>query len=90
MAEGLPPVCLLADGIVFCRNRFWNSRSPSQKGPCHGIIPLSLCKPLRGLRQARTRLSGGYCLNCYNQITDYLAGVETLTNDSYSILALDP
>ena len=31
-----------------------------------------------------------YCLDCYNRLTDYLAGVETPTNDSYQILALDP
>lgn len=30
-----------------------------------------------------------YCLDCYNHITDYLAEVETPTNDDYSILALD-
>lgn len=33
--------------------------------------------------------STSYCLGCYNQLTDYLAGVETPTNDSYQILALD-
>ena len=30
-----------------------------------------------------------YCLDCYNRIADYLADVETPTNDNYSILALD-
>ena len=34
--------------------------------------------------------STSYCLDCYNRLTDYLAGVETPTNDSYQILALDP
>lgn len=34
--------------------------------------------------------SSSYCLDCYNRITDYLAEVETPTNDNYSILALDP
>lgn len=33
--------------------------------------------------------STSYCLDCYNHLTDYLAGVETPTNDSYQILALD-
>ena len=34
--------------------------------------------------------SSVYCLDCYNRLTDYLAGVETPTNDNYNILALDP
>lgn len=34
--------------------------------------------------------STSYCLSCYNRLSDYLAGVETPTNDSYQILALDP
>lgn len=34
--------------------------------------------------------STSYCLNCYNRLSDYLAGVATPTNDSYQILALDP
>ena len=34
--------------------------------------------------------STSYCLDCYNRLTDYLAGVESPTNDSYQILALDP
>ncbi|MBR3316876.1 MAG: hypothetical protein IKG21_03490 [Atopobiaceae bacterium] len=34
--------------------------------------------------------ASAYCLDCYNRLTDYLAGVETPTNDNYSILALDP
>lgn len=33
--------------------------------------------------------STSYCLDCYNHLTDYLAGVESPTNDSYQILALD-
>lgn len=33
--------------------------------------------------------SSVYCLDCYNRLTDYLAGVETPTNDNYNILALD-
>ena len=33
--------------------------------------------------------STSYCLDCYNRIADYLAEVETPTNDDYSILALD-
>ena len=33
--------------------------------------------------------STSYCLDCYNRLSDYLAGVETPTNDSYQILALD-
>jgi len=33
--------------------------------------------------------STSYCLDCYNRLTDYLAGVETPTNDNYQILALD-
>ncbi|MBR3225337.1 MAG: hypothetical protein IKF78_08445 [Atopobiaceae bacterium] len=33
--------------------------------------------------------SSSYCLSCYNHIADYLAEVETPTNDDYSILALD-
>ena len=42
-------------------------------------------------RPARIFLgSTSYCLNCYNRLSDYLAGVETPTNDSYQILALDP
>lgn len=32
----------------------------------------------------------GYCLDCYNHLADYLAGVPSPTNDSYQILALDP
>lgn len=34
--------------------------------------------------------STSYCQDCYNRLADYLAGVETPTNDSYQILALDP
>ena len=34
--------------------------------------------------------ASSYCLDCYNHLTDYLVGVESPTNDSYSILALDP
>lgn len=34
--------------------------------------------------------SSVYCLDCYNRLTDYLAGVETPTNDNYNILALGP
>lgn len=30
-----------------------------------------------------------YCLDCYNRLSDYLAGVPSPTNDSYQILALD-
>lgn len=42
-------------------------------------------------KPARVNLgSTAYCLDCYNRITDYLAEVETPTNDNYSILALDP
>ena len=33
--------------------------------------------------------STSYCLDCYNRLCDYLAGVESPTNDSYQILALD-
>ncbi len=33
--------------------------------------------------------STSYCQDCYNRLADYLAGVETPTNDSYQILALD-
>ena len=33
--------------------------------------------------------STSYCLDCYNRLADYLAGVETPTNDNYQILALD-
>ena len=41
-------------------------------------------------RPARVFLgSTSYCLDCYNRLADYLAGVETPTNDSYQILALD-
>ena len=32
----------------------------------------------------------GYCLDCYNHLSDYLADVPSPTNDSYQILALDP
>jgi len=42
-------------------------------------------------KPARVNLgSTAYCLDCYNRLTDYLAGVKTPTNDSYNILALDP
>ncbi len=34
--------------------------------------------------------STSYCLSCYNHLSDYLAGVQTPTNDNYQILALDP
>lgn len=34
--------------------------------------------------------ASSYCLDCYNHLTDYLVGVESPTNDSYSVLALDP
>ena len=34
--------------------------------------------------------STSYCLDCYNHLTDYLAGVQTPTNDNYQVLALDP
>ena len=34
--------------------------------------------------------ASAYCLDCYNHLTDYLVGVESPTNDSYSVLALDP
>ena len=34
--------------------------------------------------------STSYCQDCYNHLTDYLAGVQSPTNDSYQILALDP
>ncbi len=30
-----------------------------------------------------------YCLDCYNNLADYLYGVKTPTNDSFNILALD-
>ena len=41
-------------------------------------------------KPARVTLgSTSYCLDCYNRLTDYLAGVETPTNDHYQILALD-
>ena len=41
-------------------------------------------------KPARVQLgSTSYCLDCYNHLTDYLAGVQTPTNDSYEILALD-
>jgi len=33
--------------------------------------------------------STSYCQDCYNRLADYLAGVQTPTNDSYQILALD-
>ena len=34
--------------------------------------------------------STSYCQDCYNRLADYLAGVESPSNDSYQILALDP
>ena len=33
--------------------------------------------------------STSYCQDCYNHLSDYLAGVQAPTNDSYQILALD-
>ena len=33
--------------------------------------------------------STSYCRDCYNHLTDYLAGVQSPTNDDYQILALD-
>lgn len=32
----------------------------------------------------------GYCLDCYNRLSDYLADVHSPTNDAYQVLALDP
>lgn len=55
----------------------------------HGPRYTSRCSVCGG--PARIFLgSTSYCLNCYNRLSDYLAGVETPTNDSYQILALDP
>lgn len=34
--------------------------------------------------------STSYCQDCYNRLADYLAGVQSPSNDSYQILALDP
>ena len=34
--------------------------------------------------------STSYCQDCYNRLADYLDGVESPSNDSYQILALDP
>ncbi len=54
---------------------------------------------IRGLYGNRCSVCGGpaqvhmgklaYCLNCYNHLSDYLAGVPSPDNDSYQILALD-
>ena len=55
----------------------------------HGVRYTSGCSVCG--KPARVFLgSTSYCLDCYNHLTDYLAGVETPTNDSYQVLALDP
>lgn len=55
----------------------------------HGVRYTSRCSVCG--KPARVFLgSTSYCLDCYNHLTDYLAGVETPSNDNYQILALDP
>ena len=54
----------------------------------HGLRYTSRCAVCG--KPARVYLgSTSYCLDCYNHLADYLAGVATPTNDNYQILALD-